>query len=52
VLAGDGGFECCEAPIGLPGFTLDVQWYQGVDQDSANCWLREQVAQACTQQQW
>lgn len=41
-------FDHREAPSGLPGFTLDMQWSHGADQDSANLWLREQVALACT----
>jgi len=51
LLAGADTFDHCEAPEGLPGFTLDMQWNQGVDQDSANIWLREQVIQACVEQQ-
>jgi hypothetical protein len=47
LLADDTVFERCEAPNGLPGFTLDMQWSQGADQDSANIWLREQVIAAC-----
>jgi DNA-binding transcriptional LysR family regulator len=47
LLADESDFECCEAPDGLPGFTLDMQWSQGADQDSANSWLREQVVEAC-----
>jgi DNA-binding transcriptional LysR family regulator len=44
-------FNHCEAPAGLPGFTLDMQWNQAVDQDSANAWLRAQVIQACFEQE-
>jgi DNA-binding transcriptional LysR family regulator len=44
-------FNHCEAPNGLPGFTLDMQWSQNVDMDSANTWLREQVVKACAEQQ-
>lgn len=51
LLASEVDFGCCEAPLGLPGFTLDMQWHQRVDQDSANAWLREQIVQACTQQE-
>ncbi|POA17419.1 LysR family transcriptional regulator [Pseudomonas sp. FW300-N1A1] len=43
-------FSPCEAPNGLPGFTLDMQWSQAGELDSANTWLREQVIQACTGQ--
>ncbi|MCK8688028.1 LysR substrate-binding domain-containing protein, partial [Pseudomonas umsongensis] len=49
LLADENAFERCEAPDGLPGFTLDMQWRQGTDQDSANTWLREQVIAACAQ---
>jgi DNA-binding transcriptional LysR family regulator len=49
LLADESAFERCEAPDGLPGFTLDMQWRQGTDQDSANTWLREQVIAACAQ---
>ncbi|MBV7549769.1 LysR family transcriptional regulator [Pseudomonas sp. PDM26] len=51
LLANTDTFNHCEAPEGLPGFTLDMQWNQGVDQDSANTWLREQVIQACVEQE-
>lgn len=51
LLANEAVFKHCEAPNGLPGFTLDMQWSQSVDQDSANTWLREQVVQACAEQQ-
>jgi hypothetical protein len=44
-------FNHCEAPNGLPGFTLDMQWSQSVDQDSANVWLREQVVKVCSELQ-
>ncbi|EUB86924.1 LysR family transcriptional regulator [Pseudomonas sp. HOU2] len=42
-------FNHCEAPNGLPGFTLDMQWSQSADQDSANVWLREQVIKVCSE---
>ena len=51
LLANDAIFKHCEAPNGLPGFSLDMQWSQNVDQDSANTWLREQVVKACTEQE-
>jgi hypothetical protein len=51
LLASADTFNHCEAPEGLPGFTLDMQWDQGVDQDSANTWLRAQVIQACVEQE-
>lgn len=51
LLANEAVFKHCEAPNGLPGFTLDMQWSQSLDQDSANIWLREQVIQACAEQQ-
>ncbi|WP_223551246.1 LysR family transcriptional regulator [Pseudomonas sp. A-B-19] len=50
LLAGADTFNHCEAPEGLPGFTLDMQWNQDADRDSANTWLREQVIQACVEQ--
>jgi DNA-binding transcriptional LysR family regulator len=49
-LAGDGGLGCCEAPVGLPGFCLDMQWHQGMEKDGANAWLREQIDLACDRQ--
>jgi DNA-binding transcriptional LysR family regulator len=49
LLANDAVFNHCEAPNGLPGFTLDMQWSQSTDQDSANTWLREQVIKACAE---
>ncbi|OXR38611.1 LysR family transcriptional regulator [Pseudomonas jessenii] len=51
LLANADTFNHCEAPAGLPGFTLDMQWNQAVDQDSANTWLRAQVIQACFEQE-
>jgi len=51
LLANDAIFKHCEAPNGLPGFSLDMQWSQNVDQDSANTWLREQVVKACNEQE-
>ncbi|MDI2594399.1 LysR family transcriptional regulator [Pseudomonas sp. N3-W] len=51
LLASEAVFKHCEAPNGLPGFTLDMQWCQSLDQDSANVWLREQVIKACAEQQ-
>lgn len=50
LLAKDTIFNHCEAPNGLPGFTLEMQWSQVFDQDSANTWLREQVLKACAEQ--
>jgi DNA-binding transcriptional LysR family regulator len=47
LLANEAVFDHREAPNGLPGFTLDMQWSQ--DQDSANTWLREQVLKACAE---
>jgi DNA-binding transcriptional LysR family regulator len=49
LLANEAIFDHREAPNGLPGFTLDMQWSQSVDQDSANIWLREQVLKACAE---
>lgn len=46
LLAPDIDFDHREVPNGLPGFTLDMQWSQHADQDSANTWLREQVIRA------
>jgi DNA-binding transcriptional LysR family regulator len=51
LLASADTFNYREVPEGLPGFTLDMQWNQGVDQDCANTWLREQVIQACVEQE-
>jgi DNA-binding transcriptional LysR family regulator len=51
LLASADTFDHCETPEGLPGFTLDMQWNQRVDQGSANTWLREQVIQACVEQE-
>ena len=50
LLANEAIFNHCEAPNGLPGFTLDMQWSQCADQDSANTWLREQVIDVCAEQ--
>jgi DNA-binding transcriptional LysR family regulator len=50
LLANDAVFSHCEAPNGLPGFTLDMQWNEASDQDSANTWLREQVVKVCAEQ--
>jgi DNA-binding transcriptional LysR family regulator len=47
LLANDAGLHHYDAPEGLPGFTLDMQWSLAADQDSANTWLREQVIEAC-----
>jgi DNA-binding transcriptional LysR family regulator len=49
LLASEAIFHHCEAPDGLPGFTLDMQWSQRADQDSANTWLREQVIKVCAE---
>ena len=43
-------FGHCEAPNGLPGFTLDMQWNESSGQDSANTWFREQVVKVCADQ--
>ncbi len=50
LLARDSIFSHCEAPNGVPGFTLDMQWSQTSDLDSAKTWLREQVVKACAEQ--
>jgi DNA-binding transcriptional LysR family regulator len=50
LLASESGFAVCEAPPGLPGFSLDMRWCQRVEQDNANAWLREQIIQACAQE--
>ncbi|MCJ8207767.1 LysR family transcriptional regulator [Pseudomonas sp. RGM2987] len=47
LLASEATFNHHEAPNGLPGFTLDMQWTQAANQDSANTWLREQIIKAC-----
>lgn len=49
LLANEAVFNHCEAPAGLPGFTLDMQWSQASDQDSAQAWLREQVVKVCAE---
>lgn len=49
LLANETVFDHREAPNGLPGFTLDMQWSQCVDQDSANTWLRGQIIKACAE---
>ncbi|MCW8278669.1 LysR family transcriptional regulator [Pseudomonas sp. PCH199] len=51
LLTNDAVFDHREAPNGLPGFTLDMQWSQHADQDNANTWLREQVIKACAETQ-
>jgi DNA-binding transcriptional LysR family regulator len=51
LLASADTFNHCEAPEGLPGFTLDMQWSQDADQDGANTGLRAQVIQACVEQE-
>ncbi|WP_460148323.1 LysR family transcriptional regulator [Pseudomonas sp. S2_A02] len=50
LLANEAVFSHCEAPNGLPALTLDMQWSEASDQDSANTWLREQVIKACGEQ--
>lgn len=47
LLANEAVYSHYEAPKGLPGFTLDMQWSQAADQDSANAWLRQQIIRAC-----
>ncbi|MGN8276543.1 LysR substrate-binding domain-containing protein [Pseudomonas sp. SMN5] len=47
LLASEAMFNHHEAPNGLPGFTLDMQWTQAANQDSANSWLREQIIKVC-----
>jgi len=47
LLANEAIFNHHEAPRGLPGFTLNMQWSLALDQDSANAWLREQIIKAC-----
>jgi len=34
----------------LPGFTLEMQWNETSEQDSANTWFREQVVKVCAEQ--
>lgn len=50
LLAAEPAFGHCEAPNGLPGFTLEMQWNESTEQDSANIWFREQVANVCAEQ--
>ncbi len=37
----------CQAPNGLPGFTLDMQWHETSGQASGTTWFREQVVKVC-----
>lgn len=46
LLALEPQFGRCEAPNGLPGFTLDMQWNDVSEQETANAWFREQVVKA------
>ncbi|MEG0241037.1 MAG: hypothetical protein RR726_01205, partial [Pseudomonas sp.] len=46
LLALEPQFGHCEAPNGLPGFTLDMQWNDVSEQETANAWFREQVVKA------
>ncbi len=50
LLAPASMFGHCEAPAGLPGFTLEMQWNETSERDSANAWFREQVVKICAQQ--
>ncbi|MCS3419619.1 DNA-binding transcriptional LysR family regulator [Pseudomonas sp. BIGb0450] len=50
LLADQTLFGHCDAPNGLPGFTLDMQWNEHSEQDSANTWFREQVVKVCADQ--
>ncbi|MGY2292655.1 LysR family transcriptional regulator [Pseudomonas sp. SDO528_S397] len=47
LLADTSVFGHCEAPNGLPGFTLDMQWHAHSAQPTANAWFREQVVKVC-----
>ncbi|KAA0943722.1 LysR family transcriptional regulator [Pseudomonas sp. ANT_H14] len=47
LLALEPVFGHCEAPNGLPGFTLDMQWNKSSEQGCANAWFREQVVKVC-----
>ncbi|KIH84196.1 LysR family transcriptional regulator [Pseudomonas batumici] len=40
-------FVSCKAPAGLPSFTIDMLWDRNAGQNSANTWLREQIAKVC-----
>ncbi|WP_338525414.1 LysR family transcriptional regulator [Pseudomonas batumici] len=40
-------FASCKAPAGLPSFTIDMLWDRKAGQNSANTWLREQIAKVC-----
>ncbi|WP_248797346.1 LysR family transcriptional regulator [Pseudomonas sp. MWU13-2105] len=40
-------FAACQPPVGLPGFTIDMLWDRKAEQNSANTWLREQIAKIC-----
>ena len=40
-------FAFCKPPSGLPSFTIDMLWDRKAEQNSANTWLREQIAKVC-----
>ncbi|NWA02756.1 LysR family transcriptional regulator [Pseudomonas gingeri] len=40
-------FAFCKPPAGLPSFTMDMLWDRKAGQNSANTWLREQIAKVC-----
>jgi DNA-binding transcriptional LysR family regulator len=43
-------FGCCEAPNGLPGFTLDMQWNETSRSGQRQYLVREQVVKVCADQ--
>lgn len=41
------GLHSRQAPLGLPGFELDMIWSHSCSESPANMWLREQIMMAC-----
>lgn len=41
------GLHSRQAPLGLPGFELDMIWSNSCSGNPANMWLREQIMMAC-----
>lgn len=51
LLADDAVYGHCEAPNGLPGFTLEMQWNEHNEQENANAWFRDQVLKVSAEQE-
>lgn len=49
LIGNEAWLACCEAPHGLPGFTLDMLWSEQAETDQANVWFREQVIKVCAE---